>query len=436
MINRLKKLTPQFKNILKIISKFAKQKNFSIYLVGGVTRDLLLKRPLVDLDIVVEGDAIELVKKVAEYYSLNFRKHHSFKTATLYYHGHKIDFATAREEHYPHPGSLPKVRPSSLKKDLLRRDFTINSMAVSLNTKDYGRLIDFYDGQKDIKAGLIKILHSESFLDDSLRILRAIRFEQRFLFKIETKTYALMKQAIGAGALGWINPHRLREELILFLKEDNPYRYIKRFYQLEKFNFISEQLRLEKNDFKFIIRAQTIIRVYKKNLKGKYNFRAWLIYLSGMLLKLPDCEFFKVIDKFGFKKEERATIIAIKRNIRRIKKVGRNKNASDIYRNLKNYNLETIIFFYVYFQDRKLRENINFFMKELYQQKLKVKGRDLKKIGVASSSVMGKILKKLFFLKLDKKLKTKKQELEEAKKIIAKQNMKKNNQRGKNVNSD
>ncbi len=420
MVNRLKKLSPQFNNILKSSSRFAKDAGYNIYLVGGVARDLLLNRPVFDLDIVVEGNAIMFVQKLAKYFGRGFRRHHSFGTATLYYNGHKIDFATARQEKYPHPGSLPKVKPSSLEKDLSRRDFTINSMAISLNKKNYGKLIDFYGGLNDLKNGLIRVLHPESFFDDSLRILRAVRFEQRFYFKIETKTYLLMKNAIGAGALKWINPHRLRGELILFLNEANPYRYIKRFYWLEKFNFINERIRLNKEDFRFFIRVQSAVKLYNKKNKGQDSFKPWIIYLAGILLKLPKNELVEAVNRFGFKKEERSIFRLIKSDLGKVRKLDRDLKPSGIYKMLYKYRPETIVFFYAYFPTRKLRNNIMLFLEKLSHEKLKIRGNDLKKIGVESSSFMGKILKKVFYLKLDKKLGTKQEELSAAKKMIKK----------------
>ncbi|MCF7873891.1 MAG: hypothetical protein K9L84_00740 [Candidatus Omnitrophica bacterium] len=418
MINRLKKLNPQFRNILKISSRLAKKSDYNIYLVGGVVRDLLLNRPVFDLDIVVEGDAISLVRQLAKRLKIDFRRHHSFGTATLSYQGHKIDFATARKERYPHPGSLPKVKPSSLEKDLIRRDFSINAMAISINKKNYGQLIDFYHGRRDLKNGLIRILYSESFFDDSLRILRAVRFQQRFSFKIETKTYALMKQAIGAGALQWINPHRLRDELILFLDETNPYRYIKRFYLLEKFNFINKRIKLNKKEFNFFIRAQAAIRFYNKTFSNKDKIKRWSIFLAGILVNLSYREVIEVTNRFGFKKDERLIISSIKKDIGKIKKLDRKLKPSVIYKILTGYSREALIFFYAYFPRKKIRSNIIFFLKDLSGQKLKIKGKDLQKMGVESSSFMGKTLKKLFFLKLDKNLKTKRQEIKEVKKIV------------------
>jgi tRNA nucleotidyltransferase (CCA-adding enzyme) len=416
--SRLKKLTPQFKNILRISSKIAQKSGYNIYLVGGVVRDLLLNRPVFDLDIAVEGDAILLVKRLAECLNKSFRKHHSFGTAILYYDNHKIDFATARQEKYSHHGALPKVKVSFLEKDLARRDFSINAMAISLNKKNYGQLIDFYGGRRDLKNGLIRILYPESFLDDPLRILRAVRFQQRFSFRIEPKTFLLMKNAIKAGTLKLVHPHRLRNELILFLSEPKPYKYIKRFYSLENFNCIDESVTLNKKDFRFLIRAQSAIKFYKKEFKESNEIKSWVVYLAGILLNLSDKKYLEVINRFGFRKNQRDQIILIKKNLGKIKKLDYKRKASDIYKILKSYSLEALVFFYAYFPKKNLRKNIQLFLEVLSQQKLKVKGRDLKKIGIQSSSFMGEVLKELFYRKLDKGLKTKGQELKEAKEII------------------
>ncbi len=419
MQNKLKKLSPSFKKILKVASQLAEDSGDKIYLVGGVVRDLLLNRLVLDLDIVVEKDAISFVERLADSLDSNFRRHHSFGTATLYHDNHKVDFATAREEKYSRPGALPKVKAACLDKDLLRRDFTINSMAISLNKKNYGQLLDFYGGLSDLKKGLIRVLHPESFLDDSLRILRAIRFEQRFSFKIEKKTDILLKQAVGAGALGWVNPHRLRKEVILFFAEPNPYRYIKRFYLLERFNFIDRYLVLDKKDFKFFIRAQHTINYYNQKIKQR-NIEAWIIYLSGVLFKLSNGKVRKIVNLFGFKKGERIIITSIKENSKSVKRLDKKIKPSQIYKELEKYSYETILFFYAYFQQSNIRKNIRFFLKELSVVKLKLAGKDLKRMGVESSSFMGRILKELFYLKLDKGLKTKKQEAKEARRIISK----------------
>jgi tRNA nucleotidyltransferase (CCA-adding enzyme) len=263
-------------------------------------------------------------------------------------------------------------------------------------------------------------LYPESFLDDPLRILRAVRFEQRFSFKIESKTFLLMKNAIQAGTLKLVHPHRLRNELILFLSESKPYKYIKRFYLLENFNCIDESVILNKKNFRFLIRAQSAIKFYKKEFKKSNEIKSWVIYLAGILLNLSDEKYLEIINRFGFKKNQRDQIILIKKNLGKIKKLDHKRKSSDIYKILKSYSPEALVFFYAYFPKKNLRKNIRLFLGVLSQQKLKVKGRDLKKIGIRSSSFMGEVLKELFDRKLDKSLKTKEQELKEAKEIIKK----------------
>ena len=246
MKNKLKKLSPEFKQLLKASSLLADSLGFNIYLVGGVVRDFLLAREVLDLDIVVEGDAIILAKDLAKHLKTNFKKHHAFGTSTVYFAGHKIDFATARTEIYHHDGALPRVTPASLGEDLSRRDFTINAMAISLNKSDYGRLIDLFDGAEDLEKGLIRILHDKSFLDDPTRIFRAIRFEQRFSFKIEVNTFKLMKKYLQFGALKSIASYRIQKEIKLILKEPSPKRYIKRIEGLTGLSFDGGQVELNK----------------------------------------------------------------------------------------------------------------------------------------------------------------------------------------------
>lgn len=413
----LKTLDLEFKRILKVASEIAFCHNFSIYLVGGIARDLLLKRPVFDLDIVVEGDAISFGEKMADHFNQKLMRHHSFKTATLTCGSHKVDLATARREHYPHPGALPKVKPASLKDDLFRRDFTINAMAISLNRQDYGKLFDFYGGLNDLRQKLIKVLHPESFFDDGLRILRAIRFEQRFQFKIEPKTYSLMLQAVKAGALSWINRHRVRDELILFFSEDKPYRYLKRLYQLERLNFISKKVALSQDDFKFFIRAQLALNYYRR-LTKKRPLKVWIIYLAKIFLKLPEAKMPEVIESFGFKKGEKIIISSIKSGLKKIPRLKNAEKPSQIYQILQSYSYEAILFFYAYFNQKKIRGNIRIFFSKLTGLKLKAKGKDLKQLGMQPSSAMGKVLKELFHKKLDAGLKTKQQELALVKKKI------------------
>jgi tRNA nucleotidyltransferase (CCA-adding enzyme) len=221
--------------LIRAIVEEAQQHNLKLYLVGGVVRDLLLKRPNYDIDFVVEGSAITLAEYLEARYGGRTSAFVPFGTAKwkpdaasaasldadLAHLPDHIDFASARNEFYEHPTALPTVYNSSIKLDLGRRDFTINTLAVQLSpAAAYGRILDYYGGLHDLDAKLIRALHSLSFVDDPTRILRAVRFEQRLGFHIEARTAELINTA--EPMLGRITGERLRNELNLLLNEDEP----------------------------------------------------------------------------------------------------------------------------------------------------------------------------------------------------------------------
>ena len=421
MINRLEKLSPQFKKVLKASSLLADSLGFQVYLVGGVVRDLILGKEVFDLDAVVVGDAIVFARELSKRLKSSFKKHHAFGTAVVEFGGHKVDFATARTEHYTHWGALPKVMPSTLEQDLFRRDFSINAMAISLNKEDYGKFIDLHNSLQDLKKGLIRILHKKSFLEDPTRIMRAIRFEQRFDFTIERDTFKLMKEALGFGALKFVNPHRLRDEIVLILKEPKPYRYIKRIKELAGFSFIDSKLKLTKNALELILRIERVILRHKKKYKKRKEFQAWLVYLAGLLIGLPIKRIEKVFHVFGFRRGERAAV-AIKNGIFKVKKLDKCENPRVIYRALIPYTLEGILFFYAYYPKKSLRKNIDYFLDELAQVCLKVKGEDFKKLGFKPLNLYSNIFQKLTYAKVEKGLGSKEEEIEEAKAIFKRLN--------------
>ena len=418
MIKKLKKIPPKFKKLLSTVSEVSCDFGYNIYLVGGVVRDLLLERKVFDLDIVVEGNAIKLAESLSENLKSNFMRHHSFGTATVSWKGHKIDFATARTEKYSHWGALPKVNPASLSKDLLRRDFTINSLAVSLNKDDYGRLIDPYGGVADLKKGLIRVLHSGSFLEDPTRILRAIRFEQRFGFKIEPETFSLMRQAIEKKALNWVNPHRLRDELILILKEPEPCRYIQRVNKYSGFHFLYPRLKLDRGDSKLCKRIEETLRYYIKNNRLPRAPQSWLIYLGAILKGLPSKTIEKILHDFAFKKGERIIVTSIRQGLLKAKRLKVSASPKAVYCFLNQYSLETILFFYTYYPQNRLHKNIEYFLAELIHSRTQLQGRDLKELGIEPATLYGRILKNLLYAKITKGLKTKNQEIKEAHSIF------------------
>jgi tRNA nucleotidyltransferase (CCA-adding enzyme) len=226
--------------LINAVAEHARQKQINLYLVGGVVRDLLLGRANLDIDFVVEDDAIHLARELCAVLGGEISSYRPFGTAKWKLNAatiaalelppeairalpSSVDFATSRNEFYEHPTALPSVYNGSIKLDLHRRDFTINTLAVQLSPAPMAyRLLDFYGGLGDLRGGLIRVLHSLSFVDDPTRILRAVRFEQRLGFRIEHRTAELIRTSLPM--LRRITGERLRNELTLLLREPEPER--------------------------------------------------------------------------------------------------------------------------------------------------------------------------------------------------------------------
>jgi tRNA nucleotidyltransferase (CCA-adding enzyme) len=228
-------------DLLKRASTLAQEMDYPLYVVGGFVRDLLLGAPTLDMDLVVEGDAIRLARRLAREIDAHTRSHKQFGTAKIILTGREaefgvpfLDFATARLEFYAYSAALPEIEDSSIKADLHRRDFTINTLAIRLDSGHYGELLDFYGGQQDLKNRLIRALHSLSFIEDPTRILRAARFEQRLGFSIETRTAELIDNALPM--LSRVSGERIRHELYLILSEQEPEHALCR---LDKLNVLA-----------------------------------------------------------------------------------------------------------------------------------------------------------------------------------------------------
>ena len=192
----------------------------TLYLVGGCVRDLLLNRPLLDVDAVAEGEVQSLAANAASALGGRCVAHRAFGTATMEADGARIDLAMARAETYARPGALPRVRPASIREDLARRDFTINALALALCGPERGRLLDPFGGWEDLRRRLVRVLHERSFIDDATRILRAVRYAARLRFRLEPETRALLLRDLSY--LDTISGARLRQELLRLLAEERP----------------------------------------------------------------------------------------------------------------------------------------------------------------------------------------------------------------------
>jgi tRNA nucleotidyltransferase (CCA-adding enzyme) len=230
-------IPPEKQTLLSDIAAQAASLGFPCYAVGGFVRDLLQRRPVKDLDVIVEGDAIKLGRALVKKFGGKLTQHDKFHTAIWHLpssfipHPSSLDLITARKETYAQPGALPTVTPASIEDDLRRRDFTINAMAIRLDGDHLGELLDPLNGKNDLEQGTIRVLHPRSFVDDPTRILRAARYEGRYSFNMDTATLGLVNPE-SLTVLSGLSGERIRNEFDLILTEENAPQIILRIANL------------------------------------------------------------------------------------------------------------------------------------------------------------------------------------------------------------
>ena len=241
-------LPKELKQLLHPLIEKAYAAQAPLYLIGGCVRDLLLGRPSLDVDVVLEGPADTIVRAAARHYKARLVSHPQFLTFTLELRGGRhLDIATARTETYAEPAVLPVVEPASLQEDLYRRDFSINAIALSLNRTDFGHIWDPFGGVEDLQAKKIRVLHAQSFQDDPTRIFRAARFAGRFGCDLEWRTREWLTEAIAQQLPARLSGARLREELIPLLMEKDPRPAFRLLSQWGALSFLVPNLKWEKS---------------------------------------------------------------------------------------------------------------------------------------------------------------------------------------------
>jgi tRNA nucleotidyltransferase (CCA-adding enzyme) len=233
------KIDPKTLRVLKQIGQLADQRGETAYAVGGFVRDLVLKRPVMDIDITIEGDGLAFAQAFAQETGSRVEAFTRFGTSIVVVPGFgKIDVATTRTETYEKPGVLPAVEKSGIVQDLFRRDFTINAMALHLSSGSFLKLLDPFYGLNDLRKGRIRALHSLSFVDDPTRVFRAVRFEQRFQKRIEPETRKWLLNSVHHEFMNTVSGERLRNEFHLIFKEPHPERAVKRLAQLGVLSYV------------------------------------------------------------------------------------------------------------------------------------------------------------------------------------------------------
>jgi tRNA nucleotidyltransferase (CCA-adding enzyme) len=414
---------PGLLDILEQASQMAADMGFSLYMVGGFVRDLLLGKPNLDLDLVVEGDAILLAQGLTDELGGKVRVHARFGTAKWQASGAlsaggqgdgalperplTLDFVTARTEFYEHPEALPTVEASSLRQDLYRRDFTINTMALRLDKQRFGELVDFYGGEKDLQNRLIRVLHNLSFVEDATRMLRAVRLEQRLGFTIERRTEELMLEA--RDLLGRVSGERLRHELYLVLEEAEPEPILRRLQQLGILGSLCPGLRFSQRVATWFQEASRALPAWAD---GALNANAIphgvlpAVYLALLTYELSDDERESllrrlcVVTERGRIVREAACLHCLADDLS-APEVSR----SAVYRMLTPYSLPVLYVLWLTASE-PARGRVELFVRELRHAKPRLDGHRLKSLGVAPGPEYRGVLAAILDAQLDGRVRT------------------------------
>jgi tRNA nucleotidyltransferase (CCA-adding enzyme) len=362
--------------LLHAVASAADRQRMPLYLVGGVVRDLLLGIPSYDLDLVVEGDAIALVRSVAREFGGRVRSHDRFGTAKWLLRGvdlgklnlpaesasqlpESLDLVSARAEFYPHPSALPEVERGNLKLDLHRRDFTINTLSLSLNAPHFGEINDFWGGLRDLEEKRIRVLHSISFVDDPTRILRAVRLEQRLEFQIEPRTRDLIARALPL--LHRVSGDRIRHELEAMFEEPSPENALRRLEELEVLGQIHPGLQWNPSCVEHVRRARNFKPdprwVLAEDGRGVHSgLSAWLAVHPAEVLG-------GILERLNVPKREANLILAARRTLDRLAELPEDASPSRVVDLLEDTPETALVEAYIQ-ADGLIRERLNRYLLE------------------------------------------------------------------------
>jgi tRNA nucleotidyltransferase (CCA-adding enzyme) len=400
MTSRIEEQMPaKLVDFIKATGRVAQRQQQRLYLVGGVVRDLFLVRSTLDLDLVVEGDAINLAQKLASINQAKVTTHARFGTAKLQGNDRSIDVATARAESYARPGALPTVKPGTIRNDLDRRDFAINAMAIELNPGHFGRLLDPHRGRYDLKHKLVRVLHQKSFIDDATRIWRALRYEQRLDFQIEPATLELLKRDIAM--LDTISGDRIRNELELTLKEELPEKALLRADELGVLNKIHPSLKAGAWLAETFVLAR---RQYPDSLSPR-------LYLALLAYHLTADENEQIISYLRLPRASSQVMrdtMAIKGKIEELSVNG--LAPSRIYALLHGYSSTALTANSLATYSISAKENIELYQNVLRYVQPALTGEDIKRLGIPEGPKIKEILQSLRQARLDGQVISKKEE--------------------------
>lgn len=425
-------LPPAVWGMVQATSGVAADSEMPLYFVGGIVRDLLLRKQPTDIDMVVEGDAIRLARKLRRKFGGETHSHAQFGTAKWLLTPeiwHKvapdapledvpdaIDFVTARTEFYTQPSALPEVEQGSIKLDLHRRDFTINTLAIRLDGAHLGKLLDFYGGRRDLELGIIRVLHSLSFVDDPTRILRAARLEQRLNFEIEPRTAELIASALPM--LDRVTGDRIRHEIELALEEPDPVPAMARLAELGVMAQIHPGLLWQEQVAQQFERLQNDLAPTAA-FQGKsltfYYFALWLLPLPGKVQE-------EVMERLRVRKTTQEDLMALVDLLHELALVPVDARPSEIFKVLRPYRERVLLAALTAVgPEANAGEQIVQYLDKWQHVQTALDGNDLMAMGVPEGPEIGRLLEALLVARLDGEITTEAEERDYINELLSSQ---------------
>lgn len=420
IVSRLRNtLAPATLQMLHELGRAGDQLDLRVYAVGGFVRDLLLGLANCDIDVTVEGDGILFAETFAAANGCRVKSHQKFGTATIVLeNGSKIDVASTRLEYYDSPGVLPTVERSSLKMDLYRRDFTINTFAIALNSSSFGHLIDFFGAKRDLQAKSIRVLHNLSFVEDPTRVFRGIRFEQRLGFRMATHTENLIKNSIRMNFLEKLGGRRLFAELVHIFEEREPQHAVERMASLGVLRYIHRALEVTPASLALFHEAAQIAGWYEL-LYLKQPYEKWVLYFLTLCSGLATAEFVETCTRLDtgarfiekYAPARQAGDEALERIARSSSGRGRSLLPSEVYGLLHGLPVEVLLQLMAR-ADVNSRRQFSIYVTELSRASISIDGNDLKASGLRPGPLYKEILDRVHDARLDGRVATRDEELQ------------------------
>jgi tRNA nucleotidyltransferase (CCA-adding enzyme) len=374
-----------------------------VYLVGGAVRDVLLRERTFDIDIAVEGDGIAFAHQLARRLGGHVRAHPKFRTAVVIAgeegggEALRVDVASTRTELYDYPAALPRVEPAPLRSDLARRDFTINAMAVSLSSEDYGTLYDPFGGLQDLAARRLAVLHNLSFIEDPTRIFRGVRYETRYGFRMDARTIALARACSEMELVGDLSSARLRDELVLILRERSVEHALRRLQELRLDRVVHPGISGGQATRELIRATDTLW--LRHGLVGEMPL--WRLRLALMLRDVEPAQILEWADRMRIRRTD-AGVLARAFVVGRLllERVRTSPADADVHDAAGEAPLEAVLVAMTLDRGGAVARRLAVYLDRLRHVRLEVDGADLRQLGYAESPAIGRVLASLLRLKI------------------------------------